>query len=319
MDGYTIGIDIGGTMIKGALFDLQGGLIRKDETSTKAEKGLEPFIENIVSFVNLFQKGTGKASSLGIGIAGVLDKERETLLESPNLPLLKNVPLKKLLESELGIPVFIENDANIAALGELWAGDGKGIDNFLLLTLGTGIGSGLILNGNLWTGETGKAGEFGHAVVNPEGAQCACGKKGCLEAHSSGSAMVRMAREALAKGRESSLQNLYKNNPDALTPKAIYTEAKNGDELCLEIFKEAARFLAIAISDVNNLLDIHNFIIGGGVSKASHIFEAGLREEVRKRVFSISKDKIRIIISKLGNDAGIFGAGYLAKRGVSGY
>jgi glucokinase len=317
MNGYIIGIDIGGTMIKGALFDLQGGLIRKDETSTKAEKGLEPFIENIVSFVNLFQKGTGKASSLGIGIAGVLDKERETLLESPNLPLLKNVPLKKLLESELGIPVFIENDANIAALGELWAGDGKGIDNFLLLTLGTGIGSGLILNGNLWTGETGKAGEFGHAVVNPEGAQCACGKKGCLEAHSSGSAMVRMAREALAKGRESSLQNLYKNNPDALTPKAIYTEAKNGDELCLEIFKEAARFLAIAISDVNNLLDIHNFIIGGGVSKASHIFEAGLREEVRKRVFSISKDKIRIIISKLGNDAGIFGAGYLAKQNIS--
>jgi glucokinase len=317
MNGYIIGIDIGGTMIKGALFDLQGGLIRKDETSTKAEKGLEPFIENIVSFVNLFQKGTGKASSLGIGIAGVLDKERETLLESPNLPLLKNVPLKKLLESELGIPVFIENDANIAALGELWAGDGKGIDNFLLLTLGTGIGSGLILNGNLWTGETGKAGEFGHAVVNPEGAQCACGKKGCLEAHSSGSAMVRMAREALAKGRESSLQNLYKNNPDALTPKAIYTEAKNGDELCLEIFKEAARFLAIAISDVNNLLDIHNFIIGGGVSKASHIFEAGLREEVKKRVFSVSKEKIRIIISKLGNDAGIFGAGYLAKQNIS--
>lgn len=318
MNGYIIGIDIGGTMIKGALFDLQGGLIKKDETSTRAEKGQEKFIENIISFVNLLQKETGKASSLGIGIAGVLDKERETLLESPNLPLLKNVPLKKLLESELGIPVFIENDANIAALGELWAGDGKGIDNFLLLTLGTGIGSGLILNGDLWTGETGKAGEFGHAVVNPDGAQCACGKKGCLEAHSSGSAMVRMAREALAKGRESSLQNLYKNNPDALTPKAIYTEAKNGDELCLEIFKEAARFLAIAISDVNNLLDIHNFIIGGGVSKASHIFEAGLREEVKKRVFSVSKEKIRIIISKLGNDAGIFGAGYLAKNGVSG-
>ena len=315
MNDYIIGIDIGGTMIKGASFDTGGGLLRKEETSTQAEKGPEKLIENIVSLAHLLQKSNGKSSAMGIGIAGVLNKERTVLLESPNLPLINNLPLKKLLESELNTPVFLENDANVAALGELWAGDGKGLDNFLLLTLGTGIGSGLILGGSLWTGETGKAGEFGHVIVNPQGAQCGCGKKGCLEAHSSGSAMTRMAREALAKGRDSSLQNLYKDNPDALTPKAIYTEAKNGDALCLDIFQEAARFLAIAISDVNNLLDIHNFIIGGGVSKAYHIFEGGLRGEVEKKVFNVSRDKIRITISKLGNDAGVFGAGYLAKQG----
>ena len=315
MNDYIVGIDIGGTMIKGASFDTGGGLLRKEETSTQAEKGPEKLIENIVSLAHLLQTGNDKTSAMGIGIAGVLNKDRTVLLESPNLPLINNLPLKKLLESELNIPVFLENDANVAALGELWAGDGKGLDNFLLLTLGTGIGSGLILGGSLWTGETGKAGEFGHVIVNPQGAQCGCGKKGCLEAHSSGSAMTRMAREALAKGRDSSLQNLYKDNPDALTPKAIYTEAKNGDALCLDIFQEAARFLAIAISDVNNLLDIHNFIIGGGVSKAYHIFEGGLRGEVEKKVFNVSRDKIRITISKLGNDAGVFGAGYLAKQG----
>ena len=130
------------------------------------------------------------------------------------------------------------------------------------------------------------------------------------------SAMIRMAREALSAGRETSLSAVVSNNPDALTPKAIYTEASNGDKVCLEIFDEAARFLAVAISDINNVLDIHNFIIGGGVSKASRIFEAGLLSEVKKNIFSVSRDKIRIIFSKLGNDAGIFGAGYLAKQSI---
>jgi glucokinase len=253
---------------------------------------------------------------MGVGIAGVIDQAREVLVESPNLPLLKNLFLKRKLEAVLGIPVFLENDANIAALGELWVGEGKGMDNFLLITLGTGIGSGLILNGELWTGEIGKGGEFGHVIVNPDGPYCACGNQGCLEAHSSGSAMVRIAKEALKQGRASSLQGLYQEDPQAVTPKAIYTEAKNGDALSLEIFQEAGRFLGIAIAGVNNLLDIHTFIIGGGVSKAAEIFEAGMIETVKKNVFASSRDKISVSLSKLGNDAGIFGAGYLAKKNV---
>ena len=315
MKNYIIGIDIGGTMIKGALFDHNGGLIKKEAAPTIADKGNDQFINCIASIVSSLNQNN-MISAIGLGIAGILDKKRQILIESPNLPLIKNFPLKKNLESKLGVPVYIENDANIAALGELWADDEKDIDSFLLLTIGTGIGSGLIINRELWTGETGKAAEFGHIIVKPDGEKCGCGKKGCLEAYSSGSAITRMAKEAIESCKTSSLSKLYENGTE-LTPQTIYNEAAKGDTLCLDIFGVVSKYLAIGISNVNNLLDIHNFIIGGGVSKAAHIFEAGLLEETKKNVFSASKEKIRIIISKSGNDAGIFGAGYLAIKGNS--
>ena len=304
-------------MIKGALLNREGELIEKYETASHAEKNTDAFIANIISFINHIRKGHENVSSLGIGIAGLLNNTREILFESPNLPSLKNVLLKSEIESSLKLPVFIENDANIAALGELYVGEGQTLDNFLLMTVGTGLGSGLILNGKLCIGETGKGGEFGHTIVQPGGRPCSCGKNGCLEAYCSGTAMVSMAREALISNKPSSLLEIYKNDPSDLTPKAIYTGAANNDELCLEIFKETAKYLAIGISNVNNLLDIHNFIIGGGVSKAYYIFKQGLLDEVKQNVFNISKNKIKIMISTLGNDAGILGAGWLAIRGIS--
>ncbi len=313
---HYIGIDIGGTMIKGALFDAEGGLLKKNEAPTQASLGPKKMIENIISAITALQQSGTDAAACGIGIAGVLDKERKLLIESPNLADIDHYPLKQVLQDAVNLPCFIENDANVAALGELWAGDGKNLNNYLLLTLGTGIGSGLILNKKLWIGENGKAGEFGHVTVNPDGALCGCGKKGCLEAHSSGSAMVRMAREELEAGKKTSLRDLSSSSHDSLTPKAIYTAARSGDQICLDIFSRVAYYLAIAIADVNNLLDIHHFIIGGGVSKGMDIFEAGLMVEINKRIFAVSRDKMHVIISKLGNDAGVIGAGYLAKTSL---
>lgn len=317
MHKHIIGIDIGGTMIKGALFDRQGVLIKKESVPTADEGGQEQFIETIVSLAAILGSAVPAVASIGIGIAGVLDAKRTTLLESPNLPRLHELQLKQMLESKISVPVLLENDANCAALGELWAGAGRGVSNFLFFTLGTGIGSGLILNGRLWTGEQGKAGEFGHIIVNPLGALCACGKQGCLEAHASGSAITRMACEALARGDASSLQSLYRESSDALTPERIYLEARNGDVLCNAVYREAAQYLAIGIANVNNLLDIHTFIIGGGVSKAMHLVETYLLEEVTKRVFEVSRERIRISVSQLGNDAGVYGAGYMALHGLS--
>lgn len=312
MTKHVIGIDVGGTMIKGALFDSRGALIKKNSVPTRAEQGKDAFIENTATLIAALSSQDTKVSAIGLGIAGVIDKKRTTLYESPNLPLLKNFPVKKLLESAVSIPVFLENDANCAALGELWAGAGKGLDNFLFFTLGTGIGSGLICNGRLWAGEQGKAGEFGHMIVSPDGAQCACGKRGCLEAHASGSAITRMAKDALASGTASSLQALSAKSPETLTPEIIYREALSGDALCLEVYRTAARFLSIGISNVNNLLDIHTFIVGGGVSKAFHLVEDYFLDETRKRIFGGSRDKIKISVSLLGNDAGVYGGGYLA-------
>jgi len=306
------GIDIGGTMIKGALFNEHAELIKRFETPSFPDKDSDKFIKNIISFINSMT--AQKISAVGIGIAGLLDPSREVLMESPNLPRLKNLPLKSRISAKLNMPVSIENDANIAALGELSAGEGKTIDNFLLMTMGTGLGSGLVMNRQLVIGESGKGGEFGHMIVQPDGELCGCGKKGCLEAYASGSAMIRMAKTALKQGRPSLLMDMYQKDPDLITPKAIYTAAEDNDALAQEIFRTTAKYLAIGISNVNNLLDIHTFIIGGGVSKASHIFREGLLHQVRDNVFAVSRDKIKIRISKLGNDAGILGAGYLAQK-----
>lgn len=313
MKNRVIGLDIGGTMIKGALFDARGSAITKDSATTDPENAGPDFIRDIHTLVEKL-RGPEKQQidAVGIGIAGVIDGDRTILIESPNLPLLNNLHLKQGLEKSIGVPVFIENDANCAALGELWKGAGRDSDNFLLFTLGTGIGSGLILNGSLWAGEQGKAGEFGHTIVQPRGSLCGCGKRGCLEAHSSGRALKRMAVDALVKGENSALKKYWVENPALITPELIYQEAKKGDSLSRQIYEEAARYLAIGIANVNNLLDIHHFIVGGGISKGFDLFEKTLTEETVNLVFGVSKNKLAITVSHLGNDAGMYGAGFLA-------
>jgi len=316
MESFVIGIDIGGTMIKGGAFDLRRTCLRKDSIATDAARGQECVLQNIQTLVCRLSGRKAQPRAIGIGIAGVLDRQRSMLLESPNLPLLNQMPLRERLASSLGIPVFLENDANCAALGELWCGAGVSFDNFLLFTIGTGIGSGVILNRGLWTGEEGKAGEFGHMIVNPGGADCACGKKGCLEAEASGSAMVRNARVALASGASSVLTGLCNGDLKLITPEHIYHGACGGDPLCIEILHAAAGFLAVGMANVNNLLDLHRFIIGGGVSAAFHLVSGWMLSETRRQVFAVSKEKIAIFISQLGNDAGMYGAGMRALHGI---
>ncbi len=314
MQTFILGIDIGGTMIKGGLFSVDGQLIRKQSVPTQADASAEALCSGIEELISLLRPENEPVSSLGIGIAGLLTPERDRLIESPNLPALHDVGLKSMLADRLDMSVHLENDANVAALGELWAGAGMGISNFLLFTLGTGIGSGLILNGSLWKGEAGKAGEFGHITVDhsPDAPQCGCGRRGCLEALSSGTAIVRMARDALQADQPTSLQSDFRTCPERLTPEIVYRAAKQGDDLSVSIYRTAACRLGTALGTVNNLLDIHTFIVGGGVSKAFDIMDEIVREEARRRMFSVSHDRLRIMLSRLGNDAGIFGAGFLA-------
>jgi glucokinase len=313
---HIIGIDIGGTIIKGAVFTVEGKLVQASSIETQAYQGTERALSNLSSLVNALQEKGGGCSAIGIGVAGVLDAKKELLLQSPNLKNLENINLKNFLAEAVHLPVYLENDANAAALGEKWAGAGRDIENFLLITLGTGIGGGLVLNGDLWTGENGKAGEFGHMIVEQGGEPCACGKKGCLEAYSSGEAISRMAREALQSGACSSLKNLSAGSPDNIDAEMVYHAAQNGDTVATEIYRQVARYLATGVANVNNLLDIHHIILGGGVSKAFNLFAAVLIEEVKKQVFRISQDIIMIVPSQLGSEAGIYGAAYLALKKV---
>jgi len=316
MHDHIIGIDIGGTMIKGALFSSDGALVRKRSVETRVDKGRDAVLESLTALINSLRNTDGRVLSAGIGVAGVFDPQKEVLLQSPNIKQLEQAPLKKLLNEALQLPVFLENDANAAALGECWAGAGRERDNFLLITLGTGIGGGFILHGDLWAGENGKAGEIGHLVVEAKGIPCACGKRGCLEAYSSGTAIKRMAQDAVRAGTCTSLKNLSNGDLSVIDAEMVYQAALQGDTVSIDIFKQMARYLAIGISNVNNLLDIHSFIIGGAVSNAFEVFGPFLLDEVKRQVYTVSRNKIVIRVSQLGNDAGVYGAAYLALRNV---
>jgi len=310
MEQYVVGLDIGGTAVKGALINTAGDIVYQDSIATCHDFKNNGFVESLNEFILNLLRGN-KIQALGVAIAGVLDSERTMLIESPNLPQLKNLPLQNLMLQRFHCPVIIENDANAAAFGELHFGSGRGCDNFLFFTLGTGIGSGVVLERSLWRGELGKAGEFGHVTVEPDGQLCGCGKKGCLEAYSSGTAIIRMARKAAANNPDTALHS-YADDIASITPERVYQAALAGDGASRMIFKTMARGLAIAIADVNNLLDIHTFIIGGGISGACKFFVPMILEELEQRVFKISREKIKIVKAQLGNDAGVLGAGLLA-------
>ena len=318
MQNYCIGIDIGGTVIKGALFASNGSLVQKRSVETLADKGRDAVLKNLTALIHSLHSTDKRVSAVGIGVAGVLDQHKEVLLQSPNIKVLEQVPLQKMLGESLHLPVFLENDANAAALGEKWAGAGRELDNFLLITLGTGIGGGFILNNELWSGENGKAGELGHMVVATDGQLCSCGKRGCLEAYSSATAIKRMAQDALRAGACSGLQNLSGGDFSAIDAEMVHQAALQGDAVSRNVFKQMARYLAIGISNVNNLLDIHSFIIGGAVSNAFEVFGPFLLDEVKRQVYRISRDTIRIFVSELGNDAGAYGAAYLGLQRLKG-
>lgn len=315
MNKPIIGLDIGGTAIKGALFAEFGEIVARNEIATPHDSGQEFFIDSLCDFVRGLVDGQA-VDAVGLGIAGILDPECTTLIESPNMPVLRGMPLKAHLEQRLHCPVIIENDANAAALGELQAGAGRGHANFLFFTLGTGIGSGLILNSRLWRGEQGRAGEFGHLTVYPEGALCGCGKRGCLEAHSSGTAIVRMAVEAMRQHSDTELR-CHADTPSALTPEIVYQLARAGDAVCRDIFKSMARGLAIAIADVHNLLDMYTFIVGGGISRAYDYFSPMVMDDIDQRVFSSARGRLRLLRAELGNDAGVYGAYYAAREALA--
>jgi glucokinase len=310
MENMVVGLDIGGTAVKGVLLSTSGETVRNEVIATCHEAGQEEFVASLCDFAHNLARGY-TIKTLGLGIAGLLDRERTMLLESPNLPGLQWLPLKNMLEQRLMCPVIIENDANVAALGELRAGAGRGHSNFLFFTLGTGIGSGIILNKSLWMGEQGKAGEFGHMTIDPGGQVCGCGRRGCLEAYSSGTAIVRMARLASLSNEDSALHE-YADDLAAITPKVVYQYALNADRACCIIFETMARGLASAIADVNNLLDIHTFIVGGGISMASDFFIPMVMEALDQKLFTMSRGQVTLIRAQLGNDAGVLGAGYMA-------
>ena len=236
--------------------------------------------------------------------------------DSPNLTGWKDVALKHEIEKRISVPdVFLQNDANAYTFGEWWKGAGKGFSSIVGITLGTGVGGGLILHEKIWSGEDGMAGEIGHMIVEPSGLRCQCGRYGCLESYSSGTGIVRRTITALEKGEDSSLLEKAKDDFNTITPRMIYEEAQQGDNLSRHMLEEAGRYLGIAISSLMNILNVKRFVIGGRVSGAGDIIMRPAMEEVLTRAIKVPEDKEVIVQASLGDDAGIIGAAGIVLEG----
>ncbi len=251
---------------------------------------------------------------IGIGIAGLIDRKNGVIIQSPNISAINGVRLGEIFAKEFSLPVVLENDANAYAYGEKWVGAGKDLDNFIVLTLGTGLGGGLIYKGSLYEGPI----EIGHMVIVPSGRYCTCGNSGCLESYASGRAIVDRAISSLEKGTESLLSKCCDGNIYKITPEVVFKTALEGDNLSREVFREVGQFLGIGVANLINILGLNAVIIGGGLIGGWDMFIEELSKEVHKRAFKLLSTDVQILKSELTKDGGSIGAAGLLFDEVAG-
>jgi glucokinase len=315
MSRFAIGVDLGGTNLRVAAINENGGLFDQLSFLTEVEKGREDVVDRlskgILQLVERW-KDIYQLAGIGVGIPGILKMKEGILVASPNLPGWENFNIRAQIARRLNSPFYLENDANAAALGEKWIGSGRACDHLCFLTMGTGIGGGLILNGKIWHGVAGMAAELGHVTIYPNGRLCNCGNYGCLEAYAAASAVVKAAKEILESGKASSGLQKAASAGTKLTSAIIYRLAKEGDASSVSIFEGVGRALGLAIANFINIFDIDTFVLGGGAVDAWDAFEKSMFEEVPKRSYIYRNDPRKILKSHLGNQAGLFGTAYLA-------
>jgi len=298
----VLAVDIGGTNLRQAIVDGQGRILheRRDGLRLSQQTSEDAMLDAIVERLRPMLTAH-RVQAVGIGFPGFFDDTRGLLVASPNLPYVHDLPLGRRLSERLGLPVALQNDALCAALGEFHFGRGRGATNLLHITLGTGVGGGLILNGRPWTGESGMAMEFGHTRVHPEPTArwCGCGNQGCLEAYASATAITRMYADITG---------------EALDARQIYRRAKNGDELAQALWAEAGASLGAAIAQCVVLLDIHRITISGGLIGAWDMFEAPLGNTLESVLISAQRERVKVLPSRLDDRAGLLGAACLARQ-----
>jgi glucokinase len=250
-------------------------------------------------------------TAISVAVPGTVDVAEGVVRKAPNLPCLDGFRLAAALSDELEWPATLENDANAAAVGEMWQGAGRGYRSIICITLGTGVGGGIILGGELWRGANGSAAEIGHMAVDPfAGVPCGCGSRGCLEVYASATAIVRMTREALPSYPQSML-----HASDDLNSEAVYTAGLQGDELALEVFQRMGVYLGIGLANLINLLNPEIIVVGGGVANGWELFEQHMRQQVSERAFPLPARTVKILRAECGDDAGLLGAARLAFAG----
>ena len=299
-----LGADVGATNTKTVLVDRQGEIFATMNRPTLARKGRDAMIERLILTLKDTVKKAGAnmkdVAGVGVGFAGPLDPEKGIVFNPPNLPEWFNVPLRDILTQKLNVPVSLDNDANLVALGEYWKGAGRGAKSLVCLTLGTGVGGGIVLNGKILHVAGGIAGELGHVTVVRNGRRCGCGNRGCLEVYASSRGLVSRMQELL--NRKKTVKY------DKLTPEDIGKQALSGDKLARKAIRDTGVTLGVAIASLVNILNPDVVVVGGGISKIGNLLLDPIREEVAKRAFPKAVEGLKIVKAELGDNAGAIGA-----------
>ncbi|MCD5323566.1 MULTISPECIES: ROK family glucokinase [Pontibacillus] len=314
----VIGIDIGGTTVKLAFVTYDGEIIHKWEIPTVVEGGPEGMVEDIATSIRNEQRKLDLShedfKGIGAGAPGYISLEEGIVYEAVNIGGWKDVPLSKLLGEATGYNVRIENDANLAALGEYWKGAGDKAEDLLAYTLGTGVGGGIIANGELLHGANGTVAELGHMTVIANGGRhCNCGRTGCLETEASATGIARSALDGIEQGRSTSLKEQYDQSGE-ISARDVFEAAADGDELAKEIIDHVTNVLGLAISNMAIAINPSKIVIGGGVSKAGDQLLEPLRSKFDRFTLQRTGSAVEFVIASLGNDAGVIGAAYLARQ-----
>jgi len=308
----SVGVDLGGTNIRAAVFDDGMKILGRSEIPTEAQEGADGVIRRIAACVrealDRSSIAAEEVAGVGVGAAGLTDWRTGVVVLASNLGW-RNVPLKERLQQELdGLRVEVDKDTNVAALAEARLGAGREFKHFLYVTAGTGIGGGLILNGTLYRGATGGAGDIGHVVVDPDGPRCGCGDHGCVEVFSSGAGMVDRAREMLAGGEEAASSAM---TVEALTPQTIFEAASEGDAVAAPVVEMAGRALGLALADYVNINNPEAIVLGGGVVRAGRAYTGPVERELRRRALPALGEIVKLVPPGLGDDVGVTGAALL--------
>jgi len=304
--------DLGGTHLRAATVDQNGNIQFRFKQNTPQAKDANAIVDAIVAAVHECQNqtggGAGEISAVSLVVPGTVKVEEGAVVKAPNLPCLDGFRLAAALTEQLDLPAILENDANAAAVGEMWRGAAVGCKTIICVTLGTGVGGGIILDGKLWRGVDGAAAEIGHMCVDPfGGVACTCGSRGCLEVFASATAIVRMTREASPRYPDSVLQG-----KEDLTAEKIFVAGKQGDELALEIFRRMGVYLGIGLANLINILNPEMIVIGGGVVNGWDLFAKHMHQQIEERAFPLLAARVKIERANCGDDAGLLGAAKLA-------
>lgn len=315
---YAIGIDLGGTNVKIALVNKRGNILVKQTLITQSYLLKEDLIsavinktEVILSYPRIKRKDI---MGIGIGLPGLVDSERGIVHYFVNIKGWKNVPLAKIFRRHFNLPTFIDNDVNATTLAELRFGAGRGAKNLICLTLGTGVGGGVVVNGELYRGSTLSAGELGHIPLERDGLRCNCGGYGCVERYVGNNYLVENVKSQIRKGKRTIIAKLVNNKLSKITPRVITEAAKKGDKFAICVWRNTGENLGIVLAGIVNFFNPERIVIGGGVAKAGKLLFDSIIKTVRLRAMELPGKKVKIVRARLGEDAGVIGAAILAMR-----